>query len=301
MPSPILPSNLADPTGQDRRERAVIAEFSRRLRTVRQAYVAVLDRIPRQTVTVNAETTQYTITPELLAGLLTEVALQVDRILLQNEVGQLWFIEAGVVPAYQAGAAQQFTNLSVQSATYAASRQNLTALITSQPYQTRLGFLKLRVEDSLRGYSAGVQAQMSQVLQDGLVTGRNPRDIAKLLADQTGVAYRKAETIARTEVPGALRAARLQEADAARSELGIKTLECHLSALSPTTRKTHRDRHATLHTTQDQRDWWSRDGNFANCKCSTVSVLVDDKGQPLTPGVISRAKAMLEKNPAPSQ
>lgn len=298
---PILPSNVADPTAMDRRERSCIAEFSRRLRTVRQAYVAVLDRIPRQSVTVNAETTQYTITPELLAGLLTEVALQVDRILLQNEVGQLWFVEAGVVPAYQAGAAQQFTNLSVQSATYAASRQNLTALITSQPYQTRLGFLKLRVEDSLRGYSAGVQAQMSQVLQDGLVTGRNPRDIAKLLADQTGVAYRKAETIARTEVPGALRAARLQEAEQATADLGILSREMHFSALSPTTRPSHRARMGKLYTSQEQREWWATVPNMINCKCSTITVLVDADGKPLTPGIVARAQSLLEKNPAPSQ
>lgn len=294
---PLLPSRVTDPTGQDSRERRCIAEFSRRLRSVRQLYVAA---IPEPVRVINADETQYATTPTMLAASMDEVGRQVNRLLLENQNGSLWFLEAGVEPAYQQGAAQQLSNLSVQSAAYAASRPNLTALLTSQPYQTRLGFLRQRVTTSLQGYADGVKAHMSQVLQDGLAAGRGSRDIAKRLADQTGVEYRKAETIARTEVPGALRAARLQEADAARSELGIKTLECHLSALSPTTRKTHRDRHATLHTTQDQRDWWSRDGNFANCKCSTVSVLVDDKGQPLTPGVIARAKAMLEKNPAPT-
>lgn len=298
---PILPSNVKDPTGQDSRERACIAEFSRRLRTVRQLYVALLDRIPRQAVTVNAEVTLYTITPELLASMLDDAGRQVDRLLLENEQGNLWFLEAGVQPAYQAGAAQQLANLSVQSAAYAASRQNLTALITSQPYQTRLGFLNVRVADTLKGYSAGVQAQMSQVLQDGLITGRGTREIAKRLADQTGVEYSKAENIARTEIPGALRAARLQEAEQATADLGIMSKEMHMSALSPTTRPSHRARHGKLYTSQEQRVWWATKPNMFRCKCSTITVLVDAEGKPLTPGVLARAQAMLEKNPAPSQ
>lgn len=294
---PILPSSVTDPTGQDRRERACIAEFSRRLRSVRQAYVAALATIPRQVVNV----TQYDISAPLLTLTLDEVDRQVDRLLLENDRGDLWFIEAGVEPAYQQGAAQQLSNLSVQSAAYAASRPNLTALLTSQPYQTRLALLKARVGTSLQGYSDGVKAHMSQVLQDGLAAGRGARDIATRLAEQTGVEYRRAETIARTEVPGALRAARLQEAEQATSELGIMSREIHLSALSPTTRPSHRARHAKLYTSQEQREWWATVPNMINCKCSTITVLVDAEGKPLTPGVVARAQRLLELNPAPSQ
>lgn len=295
---PLLPSNSVDPTGQDRRERACIAEFSRRLRSVRQLYVAA---IPAPVRASNADVTQYDTTPTLLASSLDEVGRQVDRLLLENDRGDLWFIEAGVEPAYQQGAAQQLSNLSVQSAAYAASRPNLTALLTSQPYQTRLGFLKARVTSTLQGYADGVKAHMSQVLQDGLAAGRGARDIARRLADQIGIEYRKAETIARTEVPGALRASRLQEAEQATKELGIQSREMHFSALSPTTRPSHRARHAKLYTAQEQRTWWATSPNFYNCKCASITVLVDAEGKPLTPGVVARAQRLLETNPAPSQ
>lgn len=295
---PILPSNPADPTGQDRRERGAIAEFSRRLREVRLLYVAALNAIPSQVIQVNADVTQYNITPEALAVSLDEVGRQVDRLLLENDRGDLWFTEAAVEPAYQQGAAQQLSNLSVQSAAYAASRPNLTALLTSQPYRTRLGFLKVRVADTLRAYAEGVKSHMSQILQDGLAAGRNARDVAKRMADQIGIEYRRAERIARTEIPGALRQARLEEAQQATTELGLLTREMHMSALSPTTRPSHRARHGKLYTVQEQREWWSIVPNMINCKCSTVTVLVDANGKPLTPGVVDRAKAMLEKNPA---
>lgn len=262
---PILPSNPADPTGQDRRERGAIAEFSRRLRDVRLLYVAALNAIPSQVIQVNADVTQYNITPEALSVSLDEVGRQVDRLLLENDRGDLWFTEAAVEPAYQQGAAQQLSNLSVQSAAYAASRPNLTALLTSQPYRTRLGFLKVRVADTLRGYTEGVKSHMSQILQDGLAAGRNARDVARRMADQIGIEYRRAERIARTEIPNALRQARLEEAQQATVELGLLTREMHMSALSPTTRPSHRARHGKLYTVQEQREWWSIVPNMINC------------------------------------
>lgn len=298
---PILPSNVADPTGVDRLERAALRDFDSRLARCRTLYVSALAGIPRQRVRVNADTTQYLLTPELLASVLDDVGAQVERILQEGAPSNLWFTDAYVEPAYQQGTAQQLTNLSVQSATYAASRGNLTQLITSGSYRTRLGFLKVRIADTLKGYATDVRTRMGQVLQDGLVVGRGTREIARQLTEATGVSSRKAETIARTEVPGALRAARLEEADAAGRDLGLQTREMHFSALSPTTRPSHRARHAHLYTSQEQRTWWAIVPNMINCKCSTVTVLVNAKGEPLTPGVIDRARALLERNPAPSQ
>lgn len=297
----ILPSNVADPTGQDARERAAIRDFNARLARVRTLYVSALAGIPRSRVTVNTSTTQYTLTPELLASVLDDVGAQVDRILLEGSPSDLWFTDAYVEPAYRQGTAQQVTNLSVQSATYAATRPNLTQLLSSTPYRTRLGFLKVRISDTLKGYATDVRTRMGQVLQDGLAVGRGARDIARRLTEATGVSSRKAETIARTEVPGALRAGRLEEAEQAGNDLGLMTREMHFSALSSTTRPSHRARHSHLFTVQQQREWWAIVPNMINCKCSTVTVLVNAKGEPLTPGVIDRARALLDKNPAPSQ
>jgi hypothetical protein len=39
-------------------------------------------------------------------------------------------------------------------------------------------------------------------------------------------------------------------------------------------------RHAHLYTNEEVRDWYSKDGNSINCKCSQQSVLVDADGKP---------------------
>lgn len=293
---PILPSNPHDPTGQAGREARAEKDWDRRLRAIEKLYRDLLNSLPSRTVTTNA--TMYETTPEILAFSLADVGDQVDRLLLQGGTQDLWFTEAYVEPAYVQGTAQQLSNLSVQSAAYAASRPNLTALLMSQPYQTRLGFLRVRQYDNMVGLSADIKRSMSLILQDGLAAGLNTRSIAANLTAQTGIEQRRASLIAQTEIPGALRQARMAEADQARVELGLLSREMHMSALLPTTRATHRARHATLHTTEEQRIWWSQDGNRYRCHCSTVTVLVDENGKPLTPGVVDRARAMLEKNPA---
>lgn len=296
---PILPSSVSDPTGVDRRERGAIADFDRRLKRVRTLYVSALAGFQVQKIRVNAEMYQYQLTPELLQSTLEGVGAQVDRILLEGGEQNLWFMDGYVQPAYQQGTAQQFANLSVQSTVYAASRPTLTSILTSDPYKTRLAFLRGRQFENMKNFSTETAGRMSNVLQDGLATGKNPLQIARELSDATGISYRRAENIARTEVPGALRSARMAEADQVNRDLGIKTKEMHLSALSSVTRPWHRARHATLHTTQEQREWWSIGGNRYRCKCSTVTVLVDDKGEPLTPGIVDKARALLAKNPPP--
>lgn len=294
MAAPILPRNASDPTGQDRRERAAIAEFSRKLRQVGKLYQDALKRIPYQVVTVNAKIYQFDLNPDLLASILGEISLAVDRILLEGGPDQLWFTQQYVVPAYQQGTAQQWANLGAQSETYQASRPALESLLTSDPYRRRIGYLRAREFELMRGFNAETKAHMSRILADGLATGQNPLQVARDLTKQLGIEERRAERIARTEIPTAFRQARLDEAEQAQTELGIQSREMHLSALSPTTRPTHRARHATLHTSTEQRAWWQRDANSIRCKCSSVTVLVDAKGAPLTPGIVERAKRMAQ-------
>lgn len=297
---PILPTKLHDPTGQESRENRAARDFDVRFRKIRVLYIEAVKHLMGYRLQPNADMYDYSmLTPGMLQATLDGVAEQVDRILLEGGEQNFWFMDGYVQPAYQQGTAVQLANLTVQSTAYAASRPTLTALLSSPAYQTRLAFLRQRQYDGMKNISNDTAGRMSQVLQDGLATGKNALEVARDLTRETGVNYRRAELIARTEIPGALRAARMAEADQAGRDLGIKSKEMHLSALSSVTRPTHRARHATLHTTQEQREWWAQDGNRYRCKCSTVTVLVDDEGNPLTPGIVDKARAMLAKNPPP--
>lgn len=296
---PVLPRNAADPTGQDARERKAIADFKSRLLNIQRGTLRVLDSIPVQAVTINSailsinETVyRFELDENVLARMNQELELLIQAILLEGGERSLWFMQAYVQPAYQQGTAQSMANLTVQSAEYALARPTLESVILSDPYRRRIGLVRARQFEEMRGLTDWMRGDLGATLARGMAAGQNPRVIAKDIRARIGVAQSRAERIARTEIPNALRQARMDETQDAQERLGIRTMEMHLSALSPTTRPHHAARHATLHTIQEQREWWAISGQSVNCKCSTVSVLVDEDGNPLTPSIIERAKAM---------
>jgi SPP1 gp7 family putative phage head morphogenesis protein len=297
MGSPILPRTLSDPTQQDSRERRAMADFKSRMRAIQRGMLRILDQQTYQVVTINAmqhnaTTYRFELDENVLGRINQEIATLIDGILLEGGERNLWFMDAYVSPAYQQGTGQSVTNLATQSTQYAVSRPNLESVLLSEPYRKRIGLLRARVFEEMKGLSDAMRGDLGSTLTRGMVAGQNPRDIAKTIKDRIGVSQSRANTIARTEIPNAFRQARMDEADNARETLGIRTMELHLSALSPTTRPDHAARHGTLHTVQDQRQWWAVSGRSVNCKCSTISVLVNDSGEPLIPSIVERAKKM---------
>ncbi len=284
----ILPGNLKDPTGVDRLEKGAMREFAKRMRRIRKAYVEALNRIAAEPA-VNERYT-FRLDQALLSALYAELSITVDTILLEGGERENWFLRAYAEVAYVRGTAQAHINLAQQSGAYKAGRMSLDSLLRSPPYQARVALLKARVFEEMKGLSAHVKADMGRVLADGIGRGKNPREIARTLKHQTGIEIGRANRIARTEVPMALRRARWDEKDQAAEDYGVQSMLMHISALSPTTRATHAARHAHLYTSEQVRDWYSQDGNAINCKCGQVEVLVDDAGKPLVPAIVARAK-----------
>ncbi len=288
----ILPGNLADPTGVDRLERGAMKEFAKRVKKASQAYIDALNRIPASPA-VNKKYT-FQLDQGLLTMLLNNAQSLVEEIMLQGGEFNLWFFDGYVKPSYQRGTAQEFANLSQQSDVYVAGQNSIADILLSDVYQRRLVLLRAREFEEMKGLSAGIVADMSRILTNGIARGLPPSEVAKSLTQQTGIEKRRANRVARTEITNALRQARMDEADQAEDEFGLKTKQLHISALSPTTRHSHAARHAKLFTADEQREWWSQDGNSINCKCSTVSVLVDDDGNPVSDTPIKRAKEAFE-------
>lgn len=76
--------------------------------------------------------------------------------------------------------------------------------------------------------------------------------------------------------------------------LGLPSLYLHISALSPTTRKSHAARHGQLYTEQEVRDFWADPANVEGCECYVTEVQVDEKGTPFVPGIVIRARQTYE-------
>ena len=298
MGSPILPRSNEDPTGQDSRERKFMRDFDRRVNAIGKRVIRILNEQHYTVVTlnaleVNATTYQFQLDQAILAGISSEIERICNLILLEGGEQELWAMKAYIEPSYIQGTAATAANLTVQSELYALTKPSLDAILFSPPYRKRISLLAAREFELMQGFSQQMKSDLAQTLTRGMIAGQNPRVIAKDIEARTGVNRSRAERIARTEVTNSFRQARMDEAQAAQTDLGIKTKLLHLSALSPTTRPSHRARHAHLYTIQEERDWWAVTPNMINCKCSTIEVLVDDQGNPLSTAIIERAKRKL--------
>lgn len=296
MPLPILPRNINDPTGQDRRERGAINQFTLKMRRINREVKAILDALPVSVITLNAagdELKRYnfnvdTIQMDLIAA---EISKLIDDILLQGGTRELWFLTQYVQPAYQQGTAMAQVNMATQSAAYALSRPTLEAVLLSPQYRTRLGYLRARQWEEMKGLAETTKTGMTRILFSGMAQGINPNVIATQLAKETDLDIVRARRIARTEITTALRQSILDETEDTMVSLAIPLKVMHISALSATTRPSHAARHARLYTVGEQRVWMSTSPNMINCRCSQIPVMVNDKGQPLTPGVVAKAEA----------
>lgn len=284
---PILPRNYQDPTGADALERRAMKDFARRMNKIGKAYKSALEKIP-SSLAVNARY-EYQLNPTLLSIILNDASYLVDQVLLEGGDYDLWFYEY-VDLAAEKGTGQAYANLSQQSPVYAAGRESLSAILISEPYQRRMALVNARMFEEMKGLSAEVKRDMARVLTEGIGRGLNPREVSRNLTEQIGIEKRRANRIARTEITTALRRAKWEEDQEASELYGLKTKLLHISALSPTTRHTHAARHAHLYTNEEVRDWYAKDANSINCKCTQQSVLVDEEGKPIYPDTITKLK-----------
>lgn len=258
MGQPILPTNEADPSGQDRRERGAMNEMGKRVRRCGKAYRDALSQI--QFLAVNVERYEFLTSVDAIDLLLADLQRIVDATM--NEGGR-WLFTGYVRPAYQQGTAKANASIANQSKLYADAR-SLEQLLTSPPYLKRLSLLRGRLFEKMEGITADVQQTLASTLTQGLADGVGPLEISKRITESTGIVERRANNIARTETGEALREGRLAETEDARS-IGVNVGVMHLSALSPTTRISHARRHGGIFSVQEERAWYAQDGNRYNC------------------------------------
>jgi SPP1 gp7 family putative phage head morphogenesis protein len=278
-----------------------MAEFERRIKPVGRDVKAILDAVPVKAVTLssplvtNADVVRYYFNVDTLTveNIGVEIDNLIDRLVLGgSEERTGWFMSGYVEPAYQQGTGMAQANIAVQSAAYKLTRPTLIAIMQTDAYRTRLGYVRARVFEEMKGLTSDMKRQYRTILMDGMAQGINPNVIAQQIAAQTDTSIVRARRIARTEITTALRRSRIDEAESATIDLGLNLRMMQLSALSATTRQSHARRHAKLYTFEQARVWMSTSPNMINCKCTFVEVLVDADGKPWTPEIIAKAKAM---------
>lgn len=293
---PILPRNIQDPTGQQRRVANAYKDIASRMRAIKRGMLRVLDQQQYKIVTLNAlnaeqlKTYAFDLDDFTLANIDAEIARLVDSLISEGTPQSNWMLSAYVTPAYQNGVALAYSNISVQSAEYLATKPTLEALLLSPAYRRRLGLTQARVFNEMLGLSETMKADLANTLTRGMALGQNPRKIADDIVSRIGVNEARAQRIAQTEIVGAMRTARREEAVDAQERLGIRTMLMHLAAFKSTSRASHLARNAQMYTIQQVANWYAIVPNMIFCYCTQIEVLVDENNQPLTPEIVARAK-----------
>jgi SPP1 gp7 family putative phage head morphogenesis protein len=181
--------------------------------------------------------------------------------------------------AYRNGTAKAVENLSRLSDDYT---REVTSYLMSDPVMRRAALAGGRVFEYMEGFNADTAADLGRVLFQAVQDGQNPRDTEKVIRQRFGIAKRRAERIARTEITGALRRGRIDEARDAEDKFGIRVKMLWYSALIPErSRLSHMRRHGHLYTMEEVTEFYETGGNAINCLCSQTEVTLGDDGEPV--------------------
>ena len=291
--------NILDPTQQKGREKRAYADFRRRLRAINaEIQERVIDQLQPREIAVNGlrayllnseKVYIYELDYLQLRRIDETIAEIIQRIMMQRgEQYDNWF-QAYTAEAYQQGAAYAQSSLAVQSAVYSSAYRNIESVLFTPEYQRRIAVVTSRTFNSMEKFSGDLITTTRQILGDTIAQGKSPRYAAELLkgyllddkGDKEGAARRaasRAATIARTELGVAYRSAVMDESQRASESLGLVTKLLWVSALMSTTRRDHASRHGNIYTRAEVTEFYSKNGNSINCRCSQVPTVVDENG-----------------------
>ena len=319
---PVTPRSETDPVGAKRSVSAAYKQIDKKLKAISREVIKLLESVPKQSVTVNAlksSTRKYEY--QVDANWLQEAAFFIQRLiygeLLDSVDGTYtdrWWMNIYLQHQYERGtsnAIQSSHNLASVAVVGPETSQlvrsvDIESVLMSPGYLTRIGLVKSRAFEEMKGLSDEMRSSLSTVLGRGMAQGLGVRDIKSQILDQVFGANRKegknggdkyrAERIARTEISNAYRTAYLAETDELNNTVwddsGFATRMLWMSALSPTTRITHARKHGEVYTTKEVTDFYAVDGNAIFCLCTQVEVLIDKKtGEVLNQEFVDQVKA----------
>lgn len=292
---PVIPKSETDPAGAKKSVSASYRKLNQKLKRIQRGVLKLIDGIPRKAVTINAlKNSERRYVYEVDANELQNISFFIQQLiyeeLLGNPNGTLanrWWMNAYIENQYKRGTGQALRstqNMATVSAvgpeaSQAARAIQLEGILLSPGYQNRIGLLKARTFNDMLGLSDDMKKDLAGVLSRGMAAGEGIQKIKSDIVKRVGVNQSRAERIARTEINNAARESYSAEVDELNEtvwkDTGLVTRLLWYSALSPTTRPTHAEKHGRVYNTQQVRDFYSRDANSINCLCTQVEVLVD--------------------------
>ena len=286
----------ADPTGQARNRNKGTRRLTARLTKAERQVKALFRDIPRtsrrQTRIVNAEqTTIYDYEfdqaefERLIQMILNEQLLETQA----DTMPLTWFWKDDVELSYRQGTTEEIRDFNQLIAAAVAAGVLINNLppepvpieqvLLSEPYRTTLNNVQVSNFSTIKDLSEKTTSQVMQRITAGIQAGDTPTEIANEISERFGVAKSDAKRISKTEINKAYNDAKLDATQLLAERTGLRAAVIHISALTPTTRQTHADRHGNAYTVADQLKWWNTRPNRINCLCTTRTVLIDRSGK----------------------
>lgn len=320
--SPVLPigKQKNEPIRQAPVRKAALVDNARRYSQIAKAIAPAVkkflqdtpkERISTNALTANKNQYNYDVDPIPLSQIIRFMGETLDLYLSINPnllLDPNFWLSLYAQRSYKKGlddTLQSLKNISTadnvgQEESQSIRQMDAEQIVADPTYQRRVGLVKGRVFENMKGLSQQTKADLADTLARGMTNGLGVTDITREIVARIGVSKRRAETIARTEINGAYRTSTRQETralnDALFSDFEYEMKMLWISALSPTTRETHSRRHGSTYTVEEIAAFYSVDGNAINCLCSQVPVFVNKStGEVLQSEVVEQLKAEKKK------
>ena len=291
----IKPTRLdLDPTKQSGTRRRAMANIRRKLLGAKREVQALVKSLP-STLVSNIATYTY----ELDDFRLQTVDERIRDIINKwfetqtDDRPARFFMNPYMLASYSTGTEDSVIRTAMLAgqagySTADVSQLDVQKIFETGIYERRVALVYGRTFNEMKGFSGTTATDLARVLSQVVTDGASPRVAQKLIKERFDVADSRADRIARTEINRAYTVARAEQADDTQKRLGIDVRMIHRSSLLPTTRVKHAERHGTVHTIQEQNDWWSQGANRINCYCSTSEVVFSKSGKPFDSGAIDK-------------
>lgn len=271
---------------------AAIANLKRRLIGARKDVLAIYDSIPREKYTqveivnsliVNKVYYKYDQDPERLKDIYAEIKTTIDGWLDTStpEKPARYFMDFYTGQAYDYAGEQSVKNIERITKAAGLPAQDYEQILTSKPYFDRIANIRSRVFEEMVGFSGDIGVDLSRELSNIVQNGTGITESRSIIAKRFDDSFSRAERIARTEINKSYTDARMGMTKQSREEYGLNIALMQISALAPTTRSWHAQRHGLIYTPEQQESWWNSSSNRINCLCSVSEVLLDENNEPL--------------------
>lgn len=286
---PIVPRSLVNPVGQTDRINRTATRLIDAIDDIEHWLLETFNAIPVKPVLVNnlyVNTYRYDYQIDVyeLERIIRQMSLEFDG--LPNDM-----VRVEVLGAYEQGTGLAATNLASLTDDYT---RHITAILVSEPYQRRAAIVGARTFEEMKGFEGDASNRLARILRRGVQDSLPPLDVSGQIEQEFGVTRNRAETIARTEITGALRRGRWDEAQDARDRLALNVGLLWVSALKPTTRIWHATRHSEIYSIQAVREFYAVNANAINCYCTQVEIILDNEGKPVSKKLIERMQKQKE-------